>query len=275
MTPGLTVVSSATLPTTDVWGDTLARTDEAFWDLLKKARPHRLEAVGTSTGPFAPEIPVEWHWRRRYVTLHELGHGGITSTPALAEPHLVAVVARQAPMFSFEEPARYFIAEIRNDILHGETAQAEEQASRGLVHRIEGLFDLASEEVFESGEETDFSRSLTEEVKQHGKPVVEIVQKILEPGRPKPDVVFETLKLMGRISHPQTYRDRFLVLVQFLTSMSRVARDGAGLGLAFLDDPDAIPYLETAIQREEQGPLRDDLTKVLRQLKQHQSATAA
>jgi HEAT repeat protein len=48
-------------------------------------------------------------------------------------------------------------------------------------------------------------------------------------------------------------------------SSARV-RDGAALGLAFLDDPHAIPYLKRAIENEKYSELREDMQMVLAQL---------
>ena len=53
-----------------------------------------------------------------------------------------------------------------------------------------------------------------------------------------------------------------------IDSPSAWVRDGAGLGLSFLDDPRSIPDLEEAIKNESSKALKEDLVLVLNQLKE-------
>ena len=63
-----------------------------------------------------------------------------------------------------------------------------------------------------------------------------------------------------------TYRERLWLLERGLYSASARARDGAVLGLAFLNDPLAVEPLKAAIKREINPELRQDMEQVLAQL---------
>lgn len=80
------------------------------------------------------------------------------------------------------------------------------------------------------------------------------------------EVVAEALRWLGHIEHASSYRFRFWLLEKSLSHSSVLVRDGAVLGLSFLDDPAAIPSLEQALDREPSAALRADMQQVLAQL---------
>ena len=74
--------------------------------------------------------------------------------------------------------------------------------------------------------------------------------------------------MLGRMNDSITRNRRLWILESGLFSSSARIRDAAGLGLASLDDPHAIPYVRKAIDEERCDELREDLQQILEQLQE-------
>ena len=95
---------------------------------------------------------------------------------------------------------------------------------------------------------------------------MEAIINLLLSNRANTDVASEALKVIGRLNHKITYRDRLWLLERGLYNSSARVRDGAILGLAFMNDSIAIAPLKSAIERERIPELRQDMKQVLAQL---------
>ena len=76
-------------------------------------------------------------------------------------------------------------------------------------------------------------------------------------------------------NHPSGSNDSKVWQAETLYVSSARVRHGALLGLASLDDPQAIPSIEKAIEREQAHDLLKIMRKVIRQLKETLNATTA
>jgi len=148
-----------------------------------------------------------------------------------------------------------------------ESSTSKSTDSSLLDEQANSIFASAKEEIFEDGMESDFSRKLSEFIISFGQPAMEEIIDIILSNRINTEVTSEALRILGRIHHKGTYRERIWILERCLlySSFARV-RDGAILGLAFLDDPLAIQPLKSAIERERIPELREDMEQVLAQL---------
>jgi hypothetical protein len=132
--------------------------------------------------------------------------------------------------------------------------------------RVEALFIGAKEEVFEDGMESEFSKGLVSTIREYSDAAMEVVANLIVHEKVNPEVASEVLRWLGNVDHTPTYDKRLWLLERSLHCSSARVRDGATLGLASLDHPHAIPYLEGAIQREQSEELREDMKQVLEQL---------
>lgn len=143
------------------------------------------------------------------------------------------------------------------------TQTAELEDSRRSLLR---LFESARDVLFEDGAESDFSQKLVSFIWRHGNVAVNLLGELAASQAVSNEVMSEALRWVGRINDSRTRWARLQLLGRLLSSQSSKVRDGAALGLASLDDPRAIPYLQQAIQREGIEDLRSDLELVLTQL---------
>jgi HEAT repeat protein len=147
-----------------------------------------------------------------------------------------------------------------------ENSTAQQEIHKELDQRIIVLFEAAKEQNFEDGMESEFSKGLVDMVKKYGVAAIEALAPLIIDERVNPEVASEALRWLGRINQPASYRHRLWLLERGLRCSSARVRDGATLGLAFLDDPHAITYLRQAIQQEKISELRADMEQVLAQL---------
>lgn len=132
--------------------------------------------------------------------------------------------------------------------------------------KIEMLFRQAREESFEDGMESKFSRSLKLYILTYGNHVMNVITRLIINERVNAEVASEALRWIGLIHHPDTYTKRLWLLQKALFCSSPRVRDGAALGIAYLDDPAARPRLSSAIEREQIPELKEDMIQVLKRL---------
>jgi hypothetical protein len=128
-----------------------------------------------------------------------------------------------------------------------------------------------SDELYEEFQEllsVAFSKKLVSLVKKYGAVGVEIIKNIIfyENKGINIELVAEAFRWLGNIDHPPSHTARLNLLELSLSFEAPGMRDGAVLGLSFLNDPRAIFYLKRAIARETSGELRKDMEQVLAQL---------
>ena len=137
---------------------------------------------------------------------------------------------------------------------------------RDLAGKIENLFSFGRNEIFEDGTESYFSRELVALVRKHGGIALLDIARLITSEKADACVAAEAIKWLGRTHHPETHSFRRWLLLRALTSSSVLVREGAVLGLAFMNDPATISPLQQALEREQTPELRDDLSQVLRQI---------
>ena len=137
---------------------------------------------------------------------------------------------------------------------------------------LETLFNSARELEFEDGIENPFSREIVSVIRRYGETATAVLASLIVREKVSTEAAAETLRWLGRMSDPATYRSRLWLLERCLNSSSLTVRDGAALGLAAMDDPTAIRYLELAIRCEQSPELRKDMEQVLEQLEAVASA---
>lgn len=151
-----------------------------------------------------------------------------------------------------------------NQVVRGTHSQLA--ALESTKQKVKSLFQLAKEEHFEDGMESIFSRALVDFVKKRGDIAIEAITETITDNDVNTETASESLRWLGLIEDPATHDSRLRLLEQCLNSLSPHIRDGAVLGLSFLDDPNVIPHLVAAVEQEKYVELREDMKQVLDQL---------
>ena len=147
----------------------------------------------------------------------------------------------------------------------GETDLKQES---DIAAEIRNLFSLATFISLEPGMTNSFSEGLEEVIEKYGEPALREIQDIILNEETKSAIAMEALQYIGRTDSETWKNERRKILENcLLNSRSAWVRDGAGLGLASLDDPRSIETLEQAIDKEPSNVLKEDLGLVLEQLR--------
>lgn len=140
-----------------------------------------------------------------------------------------------------------------------------------LTQSLLRIFKRGREEVFQNGMESIFSRDFTALLETHGVSALVALDALLESGAQLSDeVIGEACRWMGHLEQPTTHVYRRHILCRLLCTSKRSldVRDGALLGLASLDDPDALPCVEYALEREASDDFKRMIQQVVDQLRE-------
>ena len=142
-------------------------------------------------------------------------------------------------------------------------------SSEELRLEIEHIFAAASEEEFEDGMDNAFTQAVLRTVRQHGNIAVNELAHLILNAQVSSECAGEALKWLGDMEHEPTrlYR-RWLLEKALVQCPSMIARDGANVGLALMDDPHAIPFLKKAIEASASPLFSEMLLQTLHQLEE-------
>jgi hypothetical protein len=132
--------------------------------------------------------------------------------------------------------------------------------------RLDAILDAARRDIIEDGMYNAINERLPGLIARDFKAVIPALMSVIEGGRTTPIIAAEVLKELGRLRNDASHASRLWVLERALNQPSPYIRDGAGLGLAALGDPNAIPYLRRAVENDPNAQTRADLQLVIDEL---------
>lgn len=135
-------------------------------------------------------------------------------------------------------------------------------------HVLDKLFNMEPMSDFEDGVSNTFSEGIEFVVREYGNKAITVLENTLVHTG-KMSCVAEALRTLGLMDEVRTAERRFRLLVRLLGHVSAVVRDGAAIGLAYLDDERAVPEIDKAIKREPLPFLRRDMEAIREQLARH------
>src|SRR5688572_9690695 len=112
---------------------------------------------------------------------------------------------------------------------------------QSVLQSMRDACEAAKEEQFEDGMESRFSTHLCSLIQQYRVDALQAIEHLIRVQHISVAVLEETMRELGQIDDPATYDGRIRLLKDGLQHTSPRVRDGASLGLASLDDPQAIP----------------------------------
>ena len=99
-----------------------------------------------------------------------------------------------------------------------------------------------------------------------GEYAILVISNLIDSNRVKFLQVVHLLSLIGEIRHMPTYLHRTWLLEKSLHAKSKYVRDGASLGILYLENPSTINSLKDAINRETNAQLKKNMIQELTSL---------
>lgn len=237
---------------------------QRFWSELPFGRRHGY-AVHVTQGP------AEEHAEKGNMLFYDFL---VLLDPSSGPLPSVVTVSFKDPTFSQSTVSQListfsWISPQTSKSSHEEAASATvERARPKEIHEnLHTLLSEARDELFEDGMETNFSKALISLIQCYGNDAVEVLTEFVVSEQVNPEVASEALRWIGRVEDLSTQQSRLWLLGRSLFSASSRVRDAAVLGLASLNDPEAVLVLEAAIRREHIDELRQDMEQVLNQFR--------
>jgi hypothetical protein len=141
-----------------------------------------------------------------------------------------------------------------------------EDISPELLISLCSVLDAARRDIIEDGMPNAITEHLPALIARGTTAVIAALASAINTGRVTPSIAAEVLKELGRLRDTASHASQRWVLEKALFSPLPFVRDGAGLGLARLGDPRAIPTLRKAIQSELHLQTKADLQFVVEEL---------
>lgn len=138
--------------------------------------------------------------------------------------------------------------------------------------KFNNLLILALDTIFEDGIENDFSRKIFQFIKYIGIEFIFIINDYLSQKNKNINISYEILKIIGRSEDKQTKGIRRWLLEKNLNQKDYLIKDGAIIGLSYIDDPKSIPIIKNQISHEHNPAIIEDLKDLLEQLLDTQHA---
>lgn len=136
---------------------------------------------------------------------------------------------------------------------------------RAMARTFDALIEGARDEHFEDGMDSNLSIGIRVLFRNYGESFAGVLDKRLKQSGISVRILTEILHTLGNIEDDATTDWRFATLVDFLRSPLPLTRDAAAVGLSYLDDKRAVPYLHEAIRREANEGFREDLRAIVDQ----------
>jgi len=158
-------------------------------------------------------------------------------------------------------------ASIAGDESYTSSSRLLGMSVEAVEREIAALFRRAASEEFEDGMESDFITRLLAMVRIYEATAMLSIQDLILGGKATDEASAEALRWLGDMEHEPTYQyRRWLLEKALLSGSSLIVRDGANVGLAFMNDPHAIPVLKRAIEETRSKVFRKVLSQTLLQL---------
>lgn len=152
--------------------------------------------------------------------------------------------------------------------LYWESDTASQGCSLDILGELAEIFYSVTNLYFEDGMETEFSNNVISFIMRYRKQAIDTLGQFIQDTKPDPRLVSEALYWIGEIEDHTTHRDRRILCERLLEHPSPCVRDGAVIGLASLDDPEAIPSLEKALEQEPFESLKKYIQQAITELQE-------
>jgi len=215
------------------------------------------------------DINREWVEAKTGVIVSSAPGYSLADLRVITDPHNVILSSSRGVRYveEFTGSTVKHLRPTQYDMEQSLWTQSETVENPSLARRLKALLGIQLREFDDELEGIEFKSEFTRLLRQGGKTALHIIKKIIDTESANPEALSSALEVIGEYSDPETYEERFRLMVSALKSTSRWIRDGASIGLAALGDIRALEFIEKAISAEPVSDLKEDLEGVLAYLR--------
>ena len=147
-----------------------------------------------------------------------------------------------------------------------ESATAVDPLRQALEREVDAILRLALDEHIEDGMESETALEINHFVARNSAAGVQQLAASVTAAHTNAGVAADIVRMLGRIVHKGSHRERLWVAERLLRSKSALVRDASAVALEELGDPRAIVALQEAAAEESIPELRSDIELALREL---------
>lgn len=131
---------------------------------------------------------------------------------------------------------------------------------------VRTLLIFSNYEAFDTQTSYDLTHAFAELINRNGRPIIRALRVLINHQELNNRLICEALVSVGRLQNSDTESDRFELLIGLLDHHAPIVRDGAIMGLSFMDNKKAIPYLRKSLTKETVRTLRENIEVAIRDL---------
>ena len=128
------------------------------------------------------------------------------------------------------------------------------------------ILDSYQHEEFDNDVAYEYTNELETLIQDNDKPVIRIINNLINKHILNNNIISETLKALGRVDNENTKYERYEILISSIKNKSAVIRDGAVSGLSFLDDNRALPQLRMLFETDTVPILKNNIKVAIKGL---------
>ena len=153
----------------------------------------------------------------------------------------------------------------RTDTHHLDTPQIT-RATDPVEQDVRALLVSSHYETFDTQASYDLTDAFAELIDRSSKQVIRALTGLINRQELNSNLICEALVSIGRLQDENTKSDRFDLLVTLLDHPAPIVRDGAIMGLSFMDNTKAIPYLRRSLMKETVRTLKGNIEIAIKDL---------
>ena len=164
------------------------------------------------------------------------------------------------------DPLRLTDGAVVNLTIENLSAESDGAEIPRLAERFNRIIADARGRTFYDGMDSQLANDIRAVIMENGLPSVDALSQVLNSDGGEVETRDEIIRQVGLLDDAPTHSARLKLLIELLSSPQARFRDAAALGLSFMEDLDALPYLHAAKRRENNAWLAENLEQAIGEL---------
>ena len=164
------------------------------------------------------------------------------------------------------DPLRLADGAVVNLTIENPPAESRESELPCLAARFSRIIADARGRTFYDGMDSQLASEARAVIEENGVPAIDALSQVLNSHGGEVESCDEIIRQVGLMGDAPTHLTRLKLLSELLSSSEPRFRDACRVGVSFMEDSDALPYLRAAKQRETNAWLAENIEQAIEEL---------